>query len=151
MDVRTEGQGVAETAWQFTRFVLHPSQLNVLNSNERLLFLVSAPGCGKTLCLVLKGLDWLDQGKHVMVASFTTGSLAASHMIHDQLQRTAGQAASARLHFHSCQLSYSSRADFQASAARAVSAMMAASHNGELFILVDEASYVQNRQHGAVY
>jgi hypothetical protein len=33
MDVRTEGQGVVETAWQFTRFVLHPSQLNVLNTN----------------------------------------------------------------------------------------------------------------------
>jgi hypothetical protein len=145
MDVRTEGQGVAETAWQFTRLVLHPSQLNVLNSNERLLFLVSAPGCGKSVCLLLKGLDWLGRGKHVLVASFWRESLAASHMIHDQLQRTAGQAASARLHFHSCQLPDSWSDDLQASVARAVSAMMAASHNGELFVLVDEVQYVQHR------
>jgi hypothetical protein len=91
--------------------------------------------------LFLKGLDWLGRGKHVLVASFLQWSLAASHMIHDQLQRTAGQAASARLHFHSFQL-HSWRDDFQASVARAVPAMMAASHKGELYVLVDEVQYV---------
>jgi hypothetical protein len=62
-------------------------------------------------------------------------------MIYDQLQHTDPQAASARLHFYSCQLD-SWKDDFQASVATAVSTMMAASHNGELFVLVDEIQYV---------
>jgi hypothetical protein len=100
MEIRTEGQGIAETAYQFTRLVLHPSQLSILNSMEQYMFLMGPPGCGKSLCLLLKGLDWLRRGKHVVVACFDRDSLAASHMLFGQLQHSAEHKASLRVHFY---------------------------------------------------
>jgi len=140
LDVRTEGQGVEETAWQFTRLVLHPRQLAVLNdSTQRLVFLAGPPGCGKSTVLTLKGLDWLRRGKHVQVVSVGSFSQAASHMIFGQLQQTAGSAATGRLHFHSFNLR-PDEDDYKTRLAAAVSALLAASQNGELFVIADEIS-----------
>ena len=44
--VRTDGQGVVETHHRFTRLVLHPEQLRVLNNPPDKLALVGPPGDG---------------------------------------------------------------------------------------------------------
>jgi len=146
LDVRTEGQGVAHTAWRFTQLVLHPRQLAVLNdSTQRLVFLAGPPGCGKSTVLFLKALDWLRRGKHVQVVSVGDWSQAASHMIFGQLQQTAEPTATGRLHLHSFDL-HPCQYDYQTRLAAAVSALLAASQNGELFVIADEISgyrYVQ--------
>ena len=126
------GEGIAETGWQFTQLVLHPSQLSVLNSSERLAFLTGPPGCGKTLVLVLKGLQWLHLGKRVQVVSTREDSLAASHMIFEQLRRTARPAAGGQVHIHIFGTST------PASTQTAVKTLMASVRDGELFVLCDE-------------
>jgi ABC-type Fe3+/spermidine/putrescine transport system ATPase subunit len=100
MEIRTESQGITETAYQFTRLVLHHSQLSILNCTDSFIFLVGPPGCGKSLCLMLKGLYWLSRGRPVLVASFDSDSLAASHMLFGQLQHSAEPEASRRVHFY---------------------------------------------------
>jgi hypothetical protein len=144
VDVRTEGQGAAETAWQFTKLVLHRRQLDVLHSAERLVFLTGPPGCGKSACLSLKGLEFLSENKHVLVASFHRFSLAASYFIFSQLQQSAGPAATERIHIHTCQLPESrvSGVEMEAAVASAVSAKLTSSGEGELLVIVDEVQYV---------
>ena len=51
--VRTDGQGVVETHHRFTRLVLHPDQLRVLNNPPDKLALVGPPGDGTNIVYIL--------------------------------------------------------------------------------------------------
>ena len=136
VDVRTEGEAVSETGWQFTQLVLHPSQLSVLSSSEKLVFLTGPPGTGKSLVLMLKCLGWLCQGKSVQICSTFGGSLAASHMLLKQLQQTAGPAATGRLRL----LTFDLKRDDPRTTQTAMTTLLALAQAGNLYLIVDEMS-----------
>ncbi|XP_070182182.1 uncharacterized protein [Littorina saxatilis] len=98
--VRTEGEAAAETGTRFSHIMLTPQQVAVQHSNQPLIFLSGPPGVGKSVMIILKGLDLLRQGLHVDVVSSGKYSLAASHLAVYQLQQTAGPAAAGRIHLH---------------------------------------------------
>ena len=135
-ELRTLGEGVRETANRFAPvdIVLHPKQVDALNESERLVFVAGPPGTGKTLLLLMKGLDWLREGKHVQVVGTHVESRAASHMLHRQLELTAGTAVSPRIHIHLFDL------ERQEDQERAVRTLVSETRNGELYIIADEAN-----------
>ncbi|XP_070209738.1 uncharacterized protein [Littorina saxatilis] len=98
--VRTEGEAASETGTRFSQLMLTPQQVSVHHSNQPLIFLSGPPGVGKSVMLILKGVDLLRQGLHVDVVSSKTISLAATHSAVYQLQQTAGPAAAGRIHLH---------------------------------------------------
>jgi hypothetical protein len=140
-DMRTEGEGVAETGWLYTRLVLHPRQLAILNTPQApLVFLTGPPGCGKSLTLLMKGLHWLGQGQRVLVVSTASGILAASHLIYNQLLQTVGPAAAAagagQVHIHAFYLYGAKTKKINSVVAK----LLAAAQHGQLFLIVDEYS-----------
>ena len=141
-DTRTEGEAVSETAWRLTRLVLHPKQVTVMQNSDPMVFLTGPPGTGKTLMLVLKGLDWLRHGNdHVQVISTWQESLAASHMIADQLEQSAGPAAGQRVHLHTHTFEWSTTASERRKkkAVKAVvQALMTAAQGGRVLVIADE-------------
>ena len=47
---------------------LFPEQISVLNDKYlNSVHLAGPPGVGKTVMLVLKGVQWINQGKHVLL------------------------------------------------------------------------------------
>ena len=137
MDMRTEGEGVSETGWQFTQLVLHPSQLSILNTWERFVHLAGPPGCGKSLVLMLKARGWIRHGKPALVVSTREESLAASHMLFHQLQQTAGPAASGQLQLHT--LDVTKPGYYQTSAQSDVTTLLASlPPGGDLLVIADE-------------
>ena len=103
-DVRTPGEGVEETAVRFApspvcTIVLHPDQVDVLHRQQPLVYIAGPPCVGKSLVLLLKGIDWLDQHKPVQVVSSNLGSQAASRMLEAQLKRSR-PAADVNLHMY---------------------------------------------------
>ena len=64
--VRTRGQGVVETSYRFTRVVLHPEQLKLLNKPPHEVGLVGPAGTGKTLVMAVRGQHLVSQGEHVL-------------------------------------------------------------------------------------
>jgi hypothetical protein len=133
-EVRTEAEGVRETAFRFTQLVLHPSQLGALNHQDPVIFAVGPPGCGKSLVAWLKALGWLKEEKHVQVVSTWALSLAASHLLYDQLI-LAQPASAERVHLHLFDLDNSGG---QSSREAAVKALLKAAQDGSLFIVADE-------------
>ncbi|XP_070184129.1 uncharacterized protein [Littorina saxatilis] len=131
-DVRTAGEGVEETASRFTPvdIVLHPKQVDVLNNQGELVFLTGPPGTGKSLILLCKGLFWVRQQKPVQVVSGWSESLAATHMLHSQLCRTAGPAASHLIHMHHFDLD----TDLDA----AVETLVKSAQGEQLYVIADE-------------
>ncbi|KAK7096338.1 uncharacterized protein [Littorina saxatilis] len=103
-DLRLPGEGVAETANRFAPadIVLHPTQLDVLNNKlSPLVFVCGPPGTGKSLVLILKAIDWIqNKTEPVHVVSTREGNMAASHMIAHQLKEMAEQADLIHLHMY---------------------------------------------------
>ena len=99
---------------------------------------------GKTILLVLQGLRWARLGRHVDVVSIDPDTLAASFMIHQQLQvtlrdnlsddsTTSPTPGTVRLHQY----------DFrrhESDVDRAVSDLLSVVQGDTLCVLVDEAS-----------
>ncbi|KAL8595387.1 hypothetical protein ACOMHN_024086 [Nucella lapillus] len=136
--LRTRGQGVGEVGDRFARVMLTPRQVGVLHSGPPLTFLTGPPGTGKTVGLVLKGLQWLRAGGHVHVCSTWYKSLAASCSIVQQLQRLAGEEGGRRVHLHEFVLSRRGQRSVQ----RAVETLTAAvARPGPLNVIADEAYY----------
>ena len=144
-NVRTEGEAVSETAWRFTRLVLHPKQVTVMQNSDPMVFLTGPPGTGKTLMLVLKGLDWLrlGNGEHVQVVSTWHESVAASHMVAGQLEQTAGPSVTQRVHLHSFNLRTAGTSERHRKkvVSAAAEALVKAAGGGPVLVIADEASH----------
>ncbi|XP_070177994.1 uncharacterized protein [Littorina saxatilis] len=147
-DVRTLGEGVAETANRFAPadIVLHPSQLDVIHNeaSEPLVYLCGPPGTGKSLILILRALDWIrEKRKPVHVVSTREGNMAASHMIHHKLKEMTKQTDSGQqkgiaesaenpwVRMHIFDLPIHMKA--------ALEELAKSDPEGELFVIVDEA------------
>ena len=64
-----------------------------------IVYLCAPPGCGKTLMLVLKGLQWLNQGRHVQVVSMRKSARAVSSLLARTLRQNQGTAATVTTHY----------------------------------------------------
>ncbi|XP_070175846.1 uncharacterized protein [Littorina saxatilis] len=132
-DVRMAGEGVEETASRFAPvdIVLHPKQVDVINNQGELVFLTGPPGTGKSLMLLLKGLEWVRQQKHVQVVTQQWLGMAAVYMLYEQLCVTAGPIAARDLiHMH----------NFSSSPNAAVETLVESAQGGQLYLIVDEAA-----------
>nr|KAG5689634.1 hypothetical protein BaRGS_029873 [Batillaria attramentaria] len=78
--------------------------LDLINMAPDLAYLAGPPGTGKTLTTVIMALEWLRKHETVDILSGYIGSLAAAHLIKQQLQETArlilGEQAASRVHLH---------------------------------------------------
>lgn len=79
---------MSETGERIIRLVLTPDQLRLLHLATPRVFLTGPPGTGKTVVMVLMGLQWLRQGHDVFVLGVDEYSRAASHLIYRQLRAT---------------------------------------------------------------
>lgn len=79
---------MSETGERIIRLVLTPDQLRILHLATPRVFLTGPPGTGKTVVMVLMGLQWLRQGHDVFVLGVDEYSRAASHLIYRQLRAT---------------------------------------------------------------
>nr|KAG5686233.1 hypothetical protein BaRGS_012967 [Batillaria attramentaria] len=83
---------------------LYPQQVDLINQAPDLAYLAGPPGTGKTLTAVIMSLEWLRQNGNVDILSRNNLSLAAAHLIKQQLQETArlilGEQAASRVHLH---------------------------------------------------
>lgn len=79
---------VSEAGEVLSRIVLFPEQVDILNSCLPNVFLVGLPGTGKTIVLILQGINWLQRGRSVYVISTWRKSLAASMLIKHQIEKT---------------------------------------------------------------
>ncbi|KAK7484414.1 hypothetical protein BaRGS_00024299, partial [Batillaria attramentaria] len=71
----------------FGRSILREEQLNIMNSEDRFVFVIGPPGTGKTLVLGLKAAEWAMEGYHVIIVCIkgvNWGSLV-SWTLHDRV------------------------------------------------------------------
>ncbi|XP_076456734.1 uncharacterized protein LOC143291034 [Babylonia areolata] len=99
-EIKTEWQAVAELGLRFSRLALYPDQVDMLNSSlPPCVYLRGPPGCGKTVVLVLKALQLLNQGKHVHLICVSQEGRAVTALIRHQLN--ACLPSTNLLHLHS--------------------------------------------------
>ena len=92
--LRTEGHAAAETGLRVSSLALYPDQVRVLNDpNSPCVYLHAPPGCGKTVMLVLKALQWLREGHHVHLMVLSESAFAVSTLMESQIRHTLGAAA----------------------------------------------------------
>ncbi|KAL8597951.1 hypothetical protein ACOMHN_063847 [Nucella lapillus] len=93
--VRTWGQAAAETGLICSSLVLTPAQVALLISQPepRFLHLQGPPGTGKTVVLLLKALQWVQQGRQVVVVSGYVSSRAVTRLVEAQLRSMEPAAA----------------------------------------------------------
>lgn len=83
LDVKTLGQAVSWTGECYTaQITLFPEQIDLLNRDPSLVFVAGPPGTGKSVALLLKGIQWLKDGHDVHVVSTGDWSLAVCSMLH---------------------------------------------------------------------
>nr|KAG5706698.1 hypothetical protein BaRGS_005768 [Batillaria attramentaria] len=133
---RSHGDGVHECSFRFTRMILHPHQVDILNEHPPLVWLCGPPGTGKTLVLAVRATDWWYRKATVHVFSTHDGSLAASHLIYHQLQQIAGSEEE-RIHLHE----FNFRSLTEGKVESAVKSLLTAhkQEHGPLCVIVDEA------------
>nr|KAG5688058.1 hypothetical protein BaRGS_017812 [Batillaria attramentaria] len=141
VEVRTEGEAVSEVGERMARVVLTPRQVGLVSRPQRMVCLTGPPGTGKTLLLVLIGLDWLWQGHDVHVVSWWILGLPVSLLIYHQLQMTLQNdpnvpANAGKVYFHHFDL-YTANYDVSS----AINKLVGAAKNGELYVIMDEASF----------
>ncbi|XP_025091209.1 uncharacterized protein LOC112562280 isoform X1 [Pomacea canaliculata] len=88
VEVRTEGEAVSETGERIARLTLTPDQVELLCRAPPRVYITGPPGTGKTVVLVLMGLQWLREGHDVHVVSTWRESRAVSYLIEKQLNHT---------------------------------------------------------------
>ena len=96
--VRTMGEAVSETGLRVSSLVLTPQQVTVLSRPHPCVYLHAPPGCGKTLLLLLKAKQWVNQGHHVHVVSLSDEARAVSSLIRAQLGQSREAAPAVTLH-----------------------------------------------------
>lgn len=103
LEVRTLGDAVQVVGERMIQFVLFPEQLAILQEEDPCVYLTGPPGTGKTLLLILVGLKWAREGKHVHIISTGTFSEAATQLLVYQVQKTLEKPypeAVGRIHVH---------------------------------------------------
>ncbi|XP_070207994.1 uncharacterized protein [Littorina saxatilis] len=136
VEVRTEGEAVAELAWRLARLVLTLQQLNLINQNLPRVFITGPPGTGKTVVLVLQGLRWLLQGHDVQVVSTRYSTRAVNSMITELLERYRGLDPTL-----SPRRSVMSYRQYNIYRENVVKKLLAHVKDGSLFILLDEVDF----------
>lgn len=133
LELRTYGEGVAETGNRLASLVLYPDQLEILTSALPLVFLCGPPGTGKTVVLVLQGLEWLRQNYKVHIVSVIPEGNAAAILIETQLQNTM-PAAKSKVCLHNFNLWITDNVHSATS-----SVLQESQQNEQLHVIVDEA------------
>ncbi|KAL8602586.1 hypothetical protein ACOMHN_017559 [Nucella lapillus] len=133
--VRTLGEAAAETGLRFSSLALTPAQVALLFSQpqHRFVHLQGPPGTGKTVVLLLKALQWLQQGRQVVVVGGYVSSRAVTRLVEAQL-RSMEPAEAANIQ-HLCY-------DFNGSgfsAGAAVARLQLHIHPGPVLVIFDEA------------
>ena len=97
--VRTTGQAVAEVGLILSTLALYPDQIDLLNDKTlQCVHIHGPPGTGKTVVLVLKGIQWLREGHDVHVLSTSGRSLAVSIQIERHLRQVLGLSPGPSVH-----------------------------------------------------
>ena len=136
--VRSEGQAVAETGLTISSLALYPYQVDILNKQSRRVYLCGPPGSGKTIVLVLKAMQWLNQGKDVDVVSFGIEGRAVSVIARQQLHQSLATApAAGTIHHHHFDFDPFDPEDVTAAVKEMVA--LSQSRGKPLNIIVDEA------------
>ncbi|KAL8590741.1 hypothetical protein ACOMHN_061575 [Nucella lapillus] len=133
--VRTRGEAAAETGLRYSSLALTPAQVALLNSQPEPQFvhLQGPPGTGKTMVLLLKALQWVRQGRQVVVVSGDVISRAVTRLVEAQL-RSMEPAAAANIQ----RLCYDFT-DRGFSAGAAVARLQRHICPGPVLVIVDEA------------
>ena len=127
--VRTEGQGISETGERLTKeIILHPEQIDALNSGGRLVYITGPPGTGKTVVLMLEGKQWLREKHDVHVVSMYSESVAASKYVGNWLESGSG---GSKVHRRVYLLAIDGNDE-------AVDELVAFAEHGHLYVIVDE-------------
>ncbi|XP_070185349.1 uncharacterized protein [Littorina saxatilis] len=129
--VRSEGEGVSETAERFMEFVLYEGQLVILSSDEALVYLSGPPGTGKSVVLLLQAEKWLKAGKDVHIFSMFSESTGASLFLKHSLLAKYPEKTK-KVHYHCCH--YWSPEDKDM-----IKTLAASAQDSELYIICDEA------------
>lgn len=89
VSIKTLDQAVAIVGDCYTaHIVLHPKQLELLQSSFPRVFIAGPPGTGKTVVLLLKAIEWLLHGNNVCILSTWERSVAAAFMMYHLLNDT---------------------------------------------------------------
>lgn len=136
LEVRTLAEALSEAGDRLSRLVLTPQQVALLASPEPRVFVTGPPGTGKSIVLVLKGVQWLKEGEDVHVVSTFSNSLAVSSLIHHQMSLTikaSEEQGVGKPHLHNFQFF-----EDEGQVELAVETMVAAAEKQRVNILVDE-------------
>ncbi|KAL8624556.1 hypothetical protein ACOMHN_005857 [Nucella lapillus] len=146
VEVRTEGEALAELGMRLARLVLTLEQVDLLDRAPPRVFLTGPPGTGKSVMLILMSVVWLHRGWDVQVVSLTEGSEAASRLVYHQIRKTLKhgsgvQAASTtgRVRFHSFPL-HEDYFGVKVTMETVVETLTKASRGQPLCVVMDEAS-----------
>ena len=90
MSMSTESQSVAEVGDRMSRLCLYPDQLRILHTESPCVFLHAPPGCGKTVMLCLKAINWLKAGHNVHIIIVCHEGHAVSRLIEEQTKQALG-------------------------------------------------------------
>ncbi|XP_025114015.1 uncharacterized protein LOC112576027 isoform X2 [Pomacea canaliculata] len=132
LNVKTLGQAVSQTAECYVQMALFPEQVELLTQAMPRVFVNGPPGTGKTVVLLLKGSEWLLQGKKVFVLSTWQESLAVCTLLHHQLQLTTN-VQPGQLHF--LQYDFEDKKNMD----KALSDLSQESDGELLYVIADEA------------
>lgn len=100
LELRTEGEAIAEAGQRMVRLQLYPEQFGLVHERKSRVCLTGPPGTGKTVVLFLKGLKWLEEGHNVHVLSTWYKSPACSYLIEHQLNKMKEERGGALVYRH---------------------------------------------------
>ncbi|XP_076445773.1 uncharacterized protein LOC143283420 isoform X2 [Babylonia areolata] len=147
VEVRTQGEAVAELGSRLARLVLTPEQTDLLTRAPPLVYLSGPPGTGKTVMLVLMALIWCRRGWNVQVVSAGDFSLAASLLVCHQIRKTLDSTAapgagvtSGDVLFRSYEFCKGTHPENETSVETAVQEMVRASPGQPVCVVMDETN-----------
>ncbi|XP_025112489.1 uncharacterized protein LOC112575119 [Pomacea canaliculata] len=139
LSVKTLGQAVSHTGECYTAQIkLFPEQIDLLKTTFSRLFIAGPPGTGKSVVLLLMGIEWLRCGHHVYIVSSWKRSRAASIMLYHLLLQTVKTQQSAGVspgQPHLLQYDFNDTKEVE----KAVTDLSQEARERELFVLSDEA------------